>query len=708
MDAVEYDVFVSHGQGDRQAAQALAESLRSVGARVFLDIDSLDPGAPWREVVQDAIAQSKAIVVLVSSAIQQHGFASEEIRAALRRARSGEALLIPVYLDERLGESFQELRKYRGITVEAGAGLRPAALQIADALEESGRSLAAPHPAVSPVIPVTPVPYVDTGYTDILITSIRLSSERSLGPIRVVGPPGVGKTTLVAEVCHRLSPELHTLWWVRAGAVDTAVDDLASLASHLRIAPRGSREDRAHAAVAYLSHSSERWLVVFDDASRGIDIDRWIPDPSASGTAIVISREPPERHGRTFVLEPLNEEASVRFLRRLLGNWLDDERAEVDTLVAAARGLGGLPLALAMAAAILRRSTDPSWSALRGLIPSDAGAPHASIRSVIEAALVRAFDRSAEMALLISAAAWTADADFPITLLFTAVTEFIPESSAERLDTALEELAALGIADLSPSTIYIHPLVKALAREQADRSGIGVLVEALATGLAERPDEATWGTPRVLLPHLMELATVLNELDSGDVARAVEVLRGGARFLEVSGQRDAAVDLLERTLNDSERIVGPDHPSTLMVRANLASAYQSLGRNAEAVELLERTLIDSERILGPDHQSTLLVRANLASAYRSAGRTTEAIAILEQVAGDTERILGPDHASTLSVRGNLASSYWSAGRTADAIPILEQVARDTERILGGDHPSALTARANLNYMLDEGQREAHT
>jgi Tetratricopeptide repeat len=59
--------------------------------------------------------------------------------------------------------------------------------------------------------------------------------------------------------------------------------------------------------------------------------------------------------------------------------------------------------------------------------------------------------------------------------------------------------------------------------------------------------------------------------------------------------------MLERTLADSERVRGPDHPETLTSRNDLTAAYQYAGRTAEAIPLLERTLADCERVLGPDH-----------------------------------------------------------------------------------------------------------
>ena len=83
--------------------------------------------------------------------------------------------------------------------------------------------------------------------------------------------------------------------------------------------------------------------------------------------------------------------------------------------------------------------------------------------------------------------------------------------------------------------------------------------------------------------------------------------------------------LYERTLPDSERVLGADHPDTLTSRNNLAGAYASAGRLDEAIPLSERTLADRERVLGADHPDTLTSRNNLAYAYQSAGRLDEAI-----------------------------------------------------------------------------------
>ncbi|MEU7889852.1 tetratricopeptide repeat protein, partial [Microbispora bryophytorum] len=81
----------------------------------------------------------------------------------------------------------------------------------------------------------------------------------------------------------------------------------------------------------------------------------------------------------------------------------------------------------------------------------------------------------------------------------------------------------------------------------------------------------------------------------------------------------------------------------LTSRNNLAGAYQAVGDLTRAIALLEQTLTDSQRVLGPDHPDTLTSRNNLAGAYQAVGDLTRAIALLEQTLTDSERMLGPDH-----------------------------------------------------------------
>ena len=194
------------------------------------------------------------------------------------------------------------------------------------------------------------------------------------------------------------------------------------------------------------------------------------------------------------------------------------------------------------------------------------------------------------------------------------------------------------------------------------------------------------------------LDTILSENDKLTGADTV------ARAYLSAGLLDQAITLFEKNLADSERILGPDHPGTLVSRNNLALAYQDAGELEQAIPLSEQALADRERVLGPDHPGTLVSRNNLALAYQDAGRLEKAIDLFKQTLADSERILGSDHPHTLTSRGNLASAYQDADELEQAIPLSEQALADFERILGPDHPHTLASRNNLALAYQDAGR----
>ena len=187
------------------------------------------------------------------------------------------------------------------------------------------------------------------------------------------------------------------------------------------------------------------------------------------------------------------------------------------------------------------------------------------------------------------------------------------------------------------------------------------------------------------------LSTITSDLEHMHGADAI------ASAYVSAGRLNDATLLFEQILTDRVRILGNDHPDTLISRDNLAGAYEADGRLNEAITLYEQTLADSTRILGNDHPSTLASRNNLARAYEADGRLSEAISLFEQILTDSIRILGNDHPDTLIVRNNLAYTYQHAGCLNKAISLYEQILTDSIRILGDDHPNTLASRNNLAY-----------
>ena len=162
-----------------------------------------------------------------------------------------------------------------------------------------------------------------------------------------------------------------------------------------------------------------------------------------------------------------------------------------------------------------------------------------------------------------------------------------------------------------------------------------------------------------------------------------------------AGRLDDAITLYEETLEDCIRILGPHHPDTLATRSNLAETYRAAGRLDQAIPLHEQTLKESVRILGPHHPDTLISRNNLAETYRAAGRLDQAIPLHEQTLKESVRILGSDHPDTLASRNNLAGAYHNAGRLDEATTLIQQILKDFEDLLGPHHPDTLASRHNL-------------
>ena len=86
------------------------------------------------------------------------------------------------------------------------------------------------------------------------------------------------------------------------------------------------------------------------------------------------------------------------------------------------------------------------------------------------------------------------------------------------------------------------------------------------------------------------------------------------------GERRAARELFEDTLERRRRVLGHDHPDTLLSADNLAVDLSRLGEHRAARELLSDTLARRRRVLGHDHPDTLTSAHNLAVALPGVAR----------------------------------------------------------------------------------------
>ncbi len=305
------------------------------------------------------------------------------------------------------------------------------------------------------------------------------------------------------------------------------------------------------------------------------------------------------------------------------------------------------------------------------------------------------------------------------------------EVNAEAVAGAVAQLAQRSLLSVTLDGQVVsadRSAMRAVRGRLAEQGRLVATCRATATVLEARCEALPGSPDRLAVLDVSAQVRALREVVAGlpgepdaELAEALLRLRGWALYhMNAAGQARQAIVLGEPLVADLERVLGPDDPSTLAARNNLANAYQAAGRADEAIALHEQVLADRERVLGPDHPHTEQSRNNLAAAQRAAGRADEAaaderaaadpqaatpqeqtpsglgpIALHEQVLADLERELGPEHPDTLAARNNLALAYQAAGRTGEAIALHEQALAERERVLGRDHPGTLNSRSNL-------------
>jgi hypothetical protein len=121
-------------------------------------------------------------------------------------------------------------------------------------------------------------------------------------------------------------------------------------------------------------------------------------------------------------------------------------------------------------------------------------------------------------------------------------------------------------------------------------------------------------------------------------------------------------------------------------------------RRDKAIATRKQLAADRARVLGPDHPDTLIAQVRLLELLHverltGLGLTWEEE---EQLAADCARVLGPDHPDTLSSWALMQSFRWSGSRREHlSMEAEKQLAADCARILGSDHPATCTLERSL-------------
>ena len=501
----------------------------------------------------------------------------------------------------------------------------------------------------------------------------------------LTGMRGSGKTQLAAAVAARCEEEWPLVAWINAGSRKELIADLYELALRIGIdAPKDVPPETIIQRFLDQLRSAEAAdrLFIFDNVENLDDLRDLIPEGSGVRAVITTTRhlDWDSLGWHPITVGVFERDQSITLLCERSG---DTHRETADQI---ADALGDLPVAVTQAAATAK------WG-------------HYSLSEY--------FKRLSNHPLEVSISRLEGD-DYPDAVgvaLFMAYEQALEQfrtehPQQERIVTSLLDILSL----LAASGVPTHWLLALEDDSDAVRDSLSFLKRSSILQESTNGDKTivhrlqgqvyreTYLSDQGKFNKACTCATtILDKIDIGQLANFEQQRQETRNLVEQIGAvtsqdhsrplfsdpdfvallattirnaADLGMPQLALTLTDSVTragdTLGPDRPSTLASRNNLAGAYRDAGRLDEAIALYEQTLEDSTRILGPHHPHTLISRNNLANAYRDAGRLDDAITLYEQTFEDRTRILGTNHPSTLISLNNLASAYLAAGRSEDA------------------------------------------
>lgn len=587
-------------------------------------------------------------------------------------------------------------------------------------------------------------------------------AKASVLPHALHGLGGVGKTQLAVEFAYRYAERYDVVWWIPAEHQTLVLQSLRDLGRRLGTPETANLQQSARLVLDALTHSSLRWLLIYDNANDPNDIANLIP--TKGGHVILTSRNPTWSE----IWDPIEVNVFERTESVALVQRRSPETPPESAEQLAAR-LGDLPLAIDQAASA-QAATGMSVTEYLGhldryITELSPGQP-ATTRTLIAALLRLALDRlradtpaAAELLEMfaslgaepISGALLRRGRDAQVSPALRSVLR-----NETALDRTIRQLSRFGLAKVDANKrIQVHRLFQLVLRDQltpdaTDRSRTNVH-QVLASANPGYPvDDSTWALHAEIGPHVLPAGLV-----ESPVADARRVVLDQSIYLRLTGDLEGARRLGE-TANEAWSKVennpdlGPDGELTLLVGRHLAVSLRLLGFNERA-----RTLAESvhQRFLnnpafGPDHEFTLLAATEVAPCLRVAGLFGQALEMDTDTVNRTLREFGEEDQATLDAKSNravnlrmlsdfstaqeidsavvetwqqnvsendnrllfaqtnLARDYYGLGRYAEALTLQERILPPFREQRGDKHPRVLLASRTMAITLRKVGRYA--
>ncbi|OBT80379.1 hypothetical protein VF21_00911 [Pseudogymnoascus sp. 05NY08] len=564
-----------------------------------------------------------------------------------------------------------------------------------------------------------------------------LFAEDQATKVAVFGLGGVGKTSLVIELVHRIrmKHENCSVLWIPATNLESLHQAYLDVACQFGI--RGWEEDSADVkrlVQEFLSRESAgQWLVVFDNAD---DIDMWVGTHTEQGTKRLIDYLPRSKLGcivfttrdrKTAVklaqknvmeVPAMGEDVATLMLQEYLINPdLVSNKPDTSSLL---NELIYLPLAIVQASAYINENRI-SFSDYLSLLADqeedvidlfseefEDDGRYQNVKNPVATTWLISFEQIRQRDPLA--------AEY-LSFMACIDSRDIPQSLLPRGQSRKKEMAAIGTLDAysfvtrrpGNDALDLHRLVHlstrnwlSLRNEWDDRVNAALHRVEDMLPAPKHENRALWMSYQI---HAQCVLTSTKDQEK----ESKEWYRLAGRIAEcylITGKYQESENLTRQTLKLKEEVLGKTHPHTLATMSNLALVLDNQGKYAEAETMNRQTLKLKEEVLGMTHPSTLATMGILALVLHSQGKYAEAESMNRQTLKLTEEVLGKTHPSTLATMSNLALVLHRQDKYAEAETMNRQTLKLKEEVLEKTHPSTLATMSNLALMLHRQGRYA--
>jgi hypothetical protein len=576
------------------------------------------------------------------------------------------------------------------------------------------------------------------------------------------GLGGLGKTRLAVEYAYAYRADYpNGVIWLNAD--QDIIPQLIRLAEESRwVSPHSEQKIKVEMAIKRLREYSD-CLIIFDNLESQDAIQEFLPLPSAKPHILVTSRL--EQSGFTPIpLPTLTPALGLRLVLQVAARE-PDGAAEQQAARNIVERLDGLPLALELAGAYLRRRSSMGWQDYWELLQADLQAAfppslrnecftrhEADLYSTlrIHAAL---FKEAPLLEPVLDVLTWSGPAAMSVPLLCHMLDLDKPTTLSDALSLGCELRILQRLADsdryaihrlvrevhrveipLAPRRVWAERCAKRLGewfearrddfqylpvyeanldhlqtwRQNAET--LGLPLQAVRLAWLEAYPAYHWGRYQEARQGVEQARLLYGQSMEKDAELEAHLLNDFGYVMDSLGDFNTALKLGEQALALRRGLYGENHSETARSLNNVAGYCSELGgleNQQRALALGEQALAICRNLLGEEHPDTARSLDNVASYYSNLGDWQRALALGGQALAIRRKLLGEEHPNTANSLNNVASYYRELGNRKRALELVKQAWSIRQSLLGATHPDTVLSNCNVIIGLaDTNQRLA--